>query len=137
MGELPYYRSHPADIDAHLERWADAMEKLTRLDKHPWEEVERLVRWVVADHEDGGGGRNWKGWAAVIRTPMKLRQKQPSSSIRYYDVLLEKMADTKPRGVDLRPLTNPEDYDGKQDINPRGPIEYDGQDINPRGSIDG
>jgi hypothetical protein len=46
---------------------------MLRVDKRSSEAIERVIRWVQKDHGDRAG--RWKGWAANILSPGKLREK--------------------------------------------------------------
>lgn len=110
MLQIPTYQRKPALIGQHLEKWSADLEKLTRIDGHPWELVEQVVRWTALDDECRG---SWRGWSQVVRAPAKLRRAN-GDGIKYFDVLLERM---QQRPHSSKPCTRPEDYDGQEDIN--------------------
>lgn len=91
MAALPFYEKHPEDVDRHLPRWVAELEKLERLDKHPVENIERLVRWVYQDDSGDRSAGQWPGWKWNCQTPAKLRQRQKSTDRKYFDVIWEQM----------------------------------------------
>jgi phage replication O-like protein O len=66
-------KNKPNLKEPNLQRWARDIDLLLRRDKRSEEEVERVIRWACADHEDGTG--KWKGWATVILSAGNLRDK--------------------------------------------------------------
>lgn len=72
----------------NLQVWARDIDLLLRRDNRSVEAIERVIRWAQADHGNGTG--DWKGWAAVILSPGKLRDK--------FDELEVRMRGAKPSG---------------------------------------
>lgn len=59
------YKVNPANI----EKWASDIEKLNRIDKRTWEEIETIIRWVKYPGQF---------WAPNIMSGSKLREKFPT-----------------------------------------------------------
>jgi hypothetical protein len=57
----------------NLQAWARDIDLMLRIDNRSAEVVEKVIRWVQTDHGDRTG--RWKGWAANILSPGKLREK--------------------------------------------------------------
>ena len=70
----------------NLQAWAREVDLMLRRDKRSAEAIERVIGWAQSDHGDGMG--KWKGWAAVILSAGKLRDK--------FDELELKMNETPP-----------------------------------------
>lgn len=66
-------KNKPDFKEPNLQAWATDIDLMLRIDKRSAEAVERVIRWAQADHGDGTG--RWKGWAANILSPGKLREK--------------------------------------------------------------
>lgn len=63
-------KKHDCGCRTNPEAWAVDIDKMIRIDKYDPDEIERVITWVVTDHEDGPG---WRGWAPNIRSGAKLR----------------------------------------------------------------
>ncbi|MBW7990175.1 MAG: hypothetical protein FVQ84_09200 [Planctomycetes bacterium] len=55
-----------------LNRWADEIDRMIRIDNRSPERIEAVLRWC---QNDSGNGNNWGGWQSVILSPKKLRDK--------------------------------------------------------------
>jgi hypothetical protein len=71
--------------------WADAFDKLTRIDGHSLDRVKAVCRWA----------RNDSFWRANFMAPPKLREKK--HGVSYIDQFLNKMGQT-PAGTPVTPL---------------------------------
>lgn len=84
LGEI--LKNKPDFRKPNLGAWARDFDYMLRIDKRDAGTVERVIRWAQSDHGDGMG--KWKGWAAVILSAGKLRDK--------FDQLEIKMNETPP-----------------------------------------
>ena len=69
------YRILENGIDTkEFKKWAIELYKLVKIDKESWNEVERVIRWVLNDDF----------WKTVVHSPLKFRRKD-KEGIRYWD----------------------------------------------------
>ncbi|MGA2462801.1 MAG: replication protein [Thermodesulfobacteriota bacterium] len=66
-------KNKPDFKQPNLQSWAKEVDLMLRRDNRSAEAIERVIRWVQADHGDGMG--RWRGWAENILSPRKLREK--------------------------------------------------------------
>jgi hypothetical protein len=71
-----------------LEGWADAYEKMIRLDGRTKEEIVKVCRWARRD----------RFWAANFLSPAKLREKN-KQQMRYFDVFFHRMTHEESRPI--------------------------------------
>jgi hypothetical protein len=83
MGALRYYQKHPHDKETHKPKWLVALDRLHRLDKRSWDEIQALVKFVLGDTGDGS---RWKGWRNIIRSPQKFRERNRDGEL-FWDVV--------------------------------------------------
>ena len=57
-----------------MEKWTIELYKLVKIDKESWNEIERVIRWVLNDDF----------WKTVVHSPLKFRRKD-KEGIRYWD----------------------------------------------------
>ena len=57
-----------------LQKWVIEIYKLVKIDKESWNEIDRVIRWVLADDF----------WKTVVHSPLKFRRKD-KEGIRYWD----------------------------------------------------
>jgi hypothetical protein len=127
MGTRTAYQDSPQLVEQHLQAWCDALEKLVRLDGHSWELVEKVVRWTAEDkvpHRKRGS--SWTGWADAVASAPKLRQRQKSTGLKFFDVLRERMA-AQQQSQGLGPTTDPESFEGSTGIPVDGGEEGEGE----------
>ncbi len=81
---LEEIRKNKVDFkEPNLQTWAKTIDLMIRRDHRSADRVEKVVRWVQSDHGDGNG--NWRGWASVILSPGKLREKFDELELRCQD----------------------------------------------------
>ena len=69
------YRLLENGIDTReLQKWVIEIYKLVKIDKESWNEIDRVIRWVLADDF----------WKTVVHSPLKFRRKD-KEGIRYWD----------------------------------------------------
>jgi hypothetical protein len=56
----------------HQEKWAEALDKLHRIDKRSWEDIRRVIDLIEADV---GLGEDFDGWGTTCWSPANLRKK--------------------------------------------------------------
>lgn len=93
-----------------LQKWAGVFDLMLRIDKRDASTVERVIKWVQSDHGSGTG--SWRGWAANILSPGKLRER--------FDELELKMREA---GPGARPEETPLEI-AKRHIREREAREY-------------
>jgi len=89
----PVWASDGGPGDAQLAKWADAFDKLNRLDGYSWDRLKALCRYIC---DDLGDGERWRGWAQNCRTPLKLR-KRDKEDLLYAKVILAQLEAPKPK----------------------------------------
>jgi hypothetical protein len=79
-------------IDDQLEEWIAAIDKLNTSDGLGWDEIGRLIDYIIGDTGNG----KWCGWRAACQTPDKLRMKSRDSR-KYWQVIKAQMESTPTR----------------------------------------
>jgi hypothetical protein len=124
MQTIPAYKLHPERAAADLTKWAHSLELCVSRDKRTWEQVEKVVDWVMKDRIElktktfVNGKLPWQGWWAVIQSPMKLRHKN-RDKVQYFTIILDKIESGAQPVTKMKlrgPATNPEDWVGQKDV---------------------
>jgi hypothetical protein len=81
----PQYLPAGATTERVLQGWAREIDKLLRINKRDAKEVARVIHWIKRDYHPRGDPplSSWHGWATVIMSGDKLREK--------YDTILPKI----------------------------------------------
>ena len=74
---------------ADLKKWADALDKLVRLDGYALDDVRKLLEWIPTDKVDVASG--WDGWWDKARSPLALRVPSKGDGVRKIEKLFAAM----------------------------------------------
>ncbi len=99
MDSLDEYKTHEDLKKKHLPTWLDALDKLNRIDKLHWDDIDILVDLILADNHPG---ESWTGWFNNCQSPVKLRKKN-KEDFPYHMVIKRKLAN-KPKPKPLYKL---------------------------------
>ncbi|MDZ4345728.1 MAG: hypothetical protein U1E51_25215 [Candidatus Binatia bacterium] len=92
-------------LEGHLQKWADTLDKLERIDGHSQDTITSVLKWLL--RED-----NWWINTKNVRSAAKFRDKN-SDGEKYFDVMLAQMtAKRKKPNADLsQPITTAQTHE--------------------------